>query len=45
MKNDKTQNCIYILQSDIVLAAMDATKNVKTANEHVKTGYPTSMYL
>ncbi|CAB3986332.1 disulfide-isomerase A5-like, partial [Paramuricea clavata] len=27
--------------SDIVLAAMDATKNAKTAQEHVKTGYPT----
>jgi hypothetical protein len=28
-----------------VLAAMDATKNVKTAQEHVKSGYPTSMTL
>ena len=24
---------------------MDATKNVKTAQEHVKSGYPTSMTL
>ena len=34
---------IVCFQSEIVLAAMDATKHAKTAKVHVNAGYPTSM--
>lgn len=40
-----TTYCTLRFQSEIVLAAMDATKHAKTAKVYVNAGYPTSMLL